>query len=152
MQRAISLHRTGNWPAEQARSSITLAWADRHRRRLVMTDDSGGDFLLDLPTASLLADGDGLQLSDGGWIAVHAATESVADITCDDAETLVRIAWHIGNRHASVQILPGGGLRIQDDHVLVPMVEALGGHILRHHAAFHAESGAYAAGGHDHHA
>ena len=151
MRRATSLHRSGDWPAEQAQASITLAWADRHRRRLAVTDDSGGDFLLDLPEASLLADGDGLCLSDGGWIVVRAAEEAVADIECDDAETLVRIAWHIGNRHAAVQILAGGGLCIHDDHVLIAMIEGLGGRILRHLAAFHAENGAYAQGGHNHH-
>lgn len=115
-----------------------------------MTDDSGSDFLLDLPEARVLADGDGLQLSDGGWIAVRAAPEAVADIAGTDAENMIRIVWHIGNRHAPVQILAGGILRIQDDHVLVAMVEGLGGRILRHRAAFHAEGGAYAAGGHDH--
>ncbi|PKU23708.1 urease accessory protein UreE [Telmatospirillum siberiense] len=150
MRRALSLHRPGDWPADRARASITLAWADRHRRRLAMTDDSGGEFLLDLPEASLLAEGCGLRLSDGEWIAVRAAPEAVVDIACHDAESLIRIAWHIGNRHAPVQILEGGGLRIQDDHVLVGMVEQLGGHIVRHRAAFHAEGGAYAAGEHHH--
>ena len=115
-----------------------------------MTDDRGGDFLLDLTEATLLADGDGLRLADGSWIAVCAAAEAVADIVCADAQTLVRIAWHVGNRHAPVQILADGGLRIQDDHVLVAMVEGLGGRIIHHTAAFHAEGGAYAAGGHDH--
>jgi urease accessory protein len=152
MRTAIFLCRAGDWPADEAGSSVTLAWSERHRRRLAMKDDAGEDFLLDLPEAHVLADGDGLRLADGGWIAIHAAEEAVADIACDDAESQVRIAWHIGNRHASVQILPGGGLRIQDDHVLVPMIERLGGRVLRHHAAFHAESGAYAVQGHDHHA
>lgn len=115
-----------------------------------MTDDAGGDFLLDLPEARLLADGDGLQLADGGWITVRAAAEAVADIACDDAESMVRIAWHIGNRHAPVQVLAGGLLRILDDHVLVTMVEHLGGRVRRHRAAFHAESGAYATEGHHH--
>ncbi len=150
MKTAVALHHPGDWPADQARTGITLAWADRHRRRLAMTDDSGGEFLLDLPAASVLADGDGLRLSDGGWIAVRAAAEAVADIACPDAESMVRIAWHIGNRHAPVQILAGGVLRIQDDHVLVGMVEGLGGRVVRHRAAFQAEGGAYAAGGHDH--
>jgi len=150
MQRATSLHHPGDWPADQTQASVTLAWVDRHRRRLAMTDDSGGEFLLDLPAASVLAEGDGLRLSDGGWIAVRAAVEAVADITCRDAESMVRIAWHIGNRHAPVQILADGLLRIQDDHVLVAMIEGLGGRILRHRAAFHAEGGAYATGGHEH--
>jgi urease accessory protein len=115
-----------------------------------MADDSGTEFLLDLPEASLLAEGDGLLLSDGGWIGVHAAPEAVADIDCGDTETLVRIAWHIGNRHAPLQVLSDGRIRIQDDHVLVTMIEGLGGQIDRHHSVFQAEGGAYAAGGHHH--
>jgi urease accessory protein len=146
MQRAISHHRAGDWPADRARASITLPWAERYRRRFAMTDDEGGDFLLDLPEASLLAEGDGLRLADGGWIVVRAAAEAVADIDCADSETLVRIAWHIGNRHAPLQILPAARLRIQDDHVLIAMVEGLGGRTLRRQAPFHPEGGAYATG------
>lgn len=150
MRRAVSLHRSGDWPAEQAQASVTLVWTDRHRRRLAMADDSGTDFLLDLPEASLLADGDGLELNDGQWITVHAASEAVADIACASPEEMVRIAWHVGNRHAPMQILPGGVLRIQDDHVLVGMAEQLGGAVTRRRAPFHAEGGAYAAEGHHH--
>lgn len=150
MRHAISRHPAGSWPAESAQASITLAWADRHRRRLMMTDDNGHAFLLDLPETVRLAEGDGLALEGGGWIMVRAAVEAVADILCSSNEQLARIAWHIGNRHAPLQVLEGGALRILDDHVLVAMVEGLGGTVERAIAPFHAEGGAYMASGHNH--
>jgi urease accessory protein len=44
---------------------VILAADDRHRRRLVMTGEAGTRFLLDLPQATMLRDGDGLVLDDG---------------------------------------------------------------------------------------
>jgi urease accessory protein len=148
MRRAFARHPAGTWPVEHKVGTVTLAWADRHRRRLAMADDAGTDFLLDLAEATVLADGDGLELANGGFIAVRAADEAVVDIDCGGSDSLARLAWHIGNRHTPMQILPGGRLRILFDHVLVGMIAAQGGDIKEGHAPFHAESGAYASHGH----
>jgi urease accessory protein len=148
MRRATTVHPAGSWPAEQSVGSITLAYDDRHRRRLLMQDDAGAAFMLDLPSATLLADGDGLALEDGTFIRVIAAEEEVAELHCPCPEELARIAWHIGNRHMAVQIIPGG-LRLPWDHVLVEMLEGLGAKVERRRAPFHPEGGAYAKN-HDH--
>ena len=66
-----------------------------------------------------------------------------------DAE-LVRIAWHLGNRHLPVQLL-GDRIRIRADHVIEEMVVGLGGHVDNILAPFDPEAGAYAGGGHHHH-
>jgi urease accessory protein len=68
----------------------------------------------------------------------------------DDGE-LVRIAWHLGNRHLPVQLL-GDRIRIRADHVIQDMVEGLGGHVDAIEAPFDPEAGAYAPGSghHDH--
>ena len=42
-----------------------------------------------------------------------------------DAVELARLAWHLGNRHADVQMV-GERLRIRRDHVLAAMLERLG--------------------------
>ncbi len=64
---------------------------------------------------------------------------------------LVRIAWHLGNRHLPVQLMADGEhLRIRRDHVIEAMVEGLGGHVDHIEAPFDPEAGAYA-GGHAHH-
>ena len=150
MRRAIAVKPSGSWPNEEAVASVTLAFEERHRRRVRLNDDTGEGFLLDLEKPALLGDGDGLTLDAGGIIRVLVAHEPVANIQCDDGIHAARLAWHIGNRHTPVQVLGDGALRIGDDHVLVHMVEGLGGRVTRHLAPFDPEPGAYAGGDHGH--
>jgi len=153
MRHAINVKSQGSWSGTPV-AFVTLAFDDRHRRRIRMHDDAGGPFLLDLPDAILLAEGDGLELDNGDIIAVRAAPEPIADIRCRDVAHTARIAWHIGNRHTAIQVLDDGSLRISDDHVLVAMVEGLGAQVTRHSARFQPEPGAYSqtkqVHGHDH--
>ena len=62
---------------------------------------------------------------------------------------LVRVAWHLGNRHLPTQIMPKG-LRIRRDHVIEAMVKGLGARVIEIEAPFDPEGGAYAGGGHAH--
>jgi len=126
--------------------SVTLRFDERHRRRFRMKDDNGEDFLLDLPKPVLLADRDRLILEQGGAIEVKAAVEAVADLHTNGAAASARLAWHIGNRHTPVHVLPNGALRILDDHVLVDLAKRHGAWIRRHEAPFSPEPGAYVGG------
>src|SRR5438034_4041307 len=135
MHRAIAVHTRGHWPAEAAIDGVTLPFLDRHRRRIRLVADSGTPFLLDLPRAQHLTEGDGLELDDGGYIRVRAAAEPVIEIAADSPTDLLRIAWHIGNRHLPLQVA-GDVLRLRADHVIAAMVEGLGGHIERRDAPF----------------
>jgi urease accessory protein len=153
MRRALSAAPAGSWPEKEAVTSATLTFDDRHRRRVKLMADNGTAFLLDLEETTILRDGDGLKLDDGTWLRVAAAGEEVCDISCRNAQELARLAWHLGNRHLPVQIIPGG-LRIRDDHVIVEMVRAMGAQVRQYLAPFTPEGGAYARGGghdHDHH-
>jgi len=150
MRQAIEVSVRGAWPESDASASVTLDFDDRHRRRIRLTDDQGEDFLLNLNSATVLHDGDGLALEGGGYIRVQAALEAVADIKTSSPAHTARIAWHIGNRHTPVQVLDDATLRIRDDHVLVAMVEGLGAEVVRHQAAFAPEPGAYDSGEHAH--
>ncbi len=153
MRRAIAVVPRGSWPESETVATATLAYHDRHRRRVRMTMDDGHAFLLDLPRAAVLQDGDGLALEGGGCIRVRAAVEAVADVFCLSPDLAARIAWHIGNRHVPVQIIANGVLRILDDHVLVEMARGLGARVVCHRAPFAPEPGAYAEAndhGHDH--
>src|SRR5215469_942901 len=151
MRRAVAVHPRGRWPQEQAVETATLAYIDRHRRRIRLATDSGTTFLLDLARAYHLADGDGLELDDGSCVRVHAAPEPVLDIEAADRTSLLRIAWHLGNRHLPLQVV-GERLRIREDHVIADMVSGLGGRITLHEAPFDPEFGAYAGAAHDRHA
>lgn len=149
MRRAIDIIPAAECAEVISVATITLAYDDRHRRRIRMETDSGEAFLLDLSEATPLADGDGLRLDDGDVIVVKAAAEDVLDIRCASSAQTARIAWHIGNRHAPVQVMEDGTLRITHDHVLEHMVKGLGADITRKKEPFSPEPGAYAGGDHD---
>lgn len=149
MRRAIRVAPAGRWPKEEATASVTLAYDDRHRRRIVLDADDGRPLLLDLQHAAVLAEGDGLALDDGGWIAVRAAAEPVIEASAGDPAATARLAWHLGNRHAPVQVLADGTLRLRDDPVLAAMLEGLGAKLRRCPAPFDPEPGAYAGARHD---
>jgi len=141
MRHATRAERAGHWPESRAAGSITLVYDDRHRRRLRLATDGGEEFLLDLPHALSLEDGDGLQLDDGRWIAVHAAAESLIEVTADPT-LLTRLAWHLGNRHLPARIEPHRIL-IRRDHVIADMLSKLGAASRFIDAPFTPERGAY---------
>jgi urease accessory protein len=149
MLRAERVERSGRWPSARARGTVTLSYDDRHRRRLRLTSDDGEIFLLDLPQALVLAEGDGLALSDGSWLAVRAASEPLLEATAASTAHLMRLAWHIGNRHLPMQI-EGERILLRDDSVIAAMLEGLGARLRRVSAPFTPEPGAYAAARHDH--
>jgi len=139
-----------------ADDSITLDFDHRNRRRIVLRSDGGTELLLDMPRAVHLRDGDTLLLEDGRRVSVVAAEEALLDIDAADGAALVRIAWHLGNRHLPTQLLAGTGggtLRIRADHVIEAMVEGLGGRCTHIAAPFDPEGGAYtdSVRGHHHH-
>ncbi|MBN9673202.1 urease accessory protein UreE [Roseibium aggregatum] len=151
MIRVEKIHAAGSWRSE-ASDRITLDREDRHRRRAVLTGENGLTFLLDEPTAVFLHHGDGLELEDGRIVEVLAESEDLVEIEADDTAHLVKIAWHLGNRHLPTQLL-GATLRIRRDHVIEDMVTKLGGRLTPVSAPFDPEGGAYGHGrthGHDH--
>ena len=149
MLRATSVHAKGSWSGDIA-DTIVLDFDERHRRRVAMQGVQGTEFLLDLPEAVMLRGGDALALEDGRLVEVVAAPEPLAEIRCKDPVLLVRVAWHLGNRHLPTQIL-GNKLRIRRDHVIEDMARGLGASVVEIEAPFDPEGGAYAAGTGDHH-
>ena len=142
MRQATEWHRIGEWPQAHTAGTVTLSYADRCKRRIQMTDDAGAPFLLSLPRAVRLSDGDGLRLADGDYLRVVAAPEPLVEATATDPEHLARLAWHIGNRHVPAEIVHGR-LRIAADPVLENMLQRLGAVTGRIDAPFHPEGGAY---------
>ena len=135
--------------AAKATDTVRLDHDRRRRRRIVHTTEGGRTILLDMPNVVHLRDGDGLVLDDGSLVRVEAVPEPLIAITAPDIAALVRIAWHLGNRHLPTQ-LDGETLLIRDDHVIAAMAEGLGGTCAARLAAFDPEGGAYEAGGHAH--
>ncbi|MHA7775672.1 urease accessory protein UreE [Roseibium sp. M-1] len=151
MIRVDKILAAGTWSGEPA-DRVTLDLDNRYRRRAVLTGADGLTFLLDEPSAVHLQHGDGLELDDGRIVEVLAEPEELVEIFAEDAAHLVKIAWHLGNRHLPTQLM-GASLRIRRDHVIEDMVEKLGGRIVPLSAPFDPEGGAYGHGrtqGHDH--
>ena len=146
--RAQSVLPAGAWETATEVDQVLIDYDRRYRRRILLRTEKGGSVLIDLAQAVRLRDGDGLVLDDGGVVRVCARAEKLLDIHAHDDATLVRIAWHLGNRHLPVQ-LRGEHIRIRADHVIEEMIIGLGGHVEAIEAPFDPEAGAYA-GGHRH--
>jgi urease accessory protein len=142
MKRAREVKTAGQWDGASAVDSITLDAHERYRRRVVLTGEGGTKFLLDLPQAVALHDGDGLVLDDGAIVRIVGRPEPLVEIAAADAHELARLAWHIGNRHIDVQIA-GDRLRIRRDHVIEEMLRGLGARLSALEAPFDPEHGAY---------
>jgi urease accessory protein len=143
MRRASEVRTAGTWNAAAAIDRVVLDADERHRRRIVLNGERGTQFLLDLPHATALRDGDGLVLEDGAIVGVAGKPEPLLEIAAGSAHALARIAWHIGNRHTDVQVV-GDTLRIRRDHVLEEMLRGLGARLTPIEAPFEPEAGAYA--------
>jgi urease accessory protein len=148
MIRATQVRAQHRW-SEAPADTVVLDFDDRHRRRMAMRGTRGLEFLLDLENATVLRGGDALVLDDNRLIEVVAAPEPLAEIRGNDAQHLVRVAWHLGNRHLPTQIT-AKGLRIRRDHVIEAMVKGLGARVIEIEAPFDPEGGAYTGGGHVH--
>jgi urease accessory protein len=148
MIRATEVKPQHRW-AEAPADTVVLDFDDRHQRRMAMTGTRGLQFLLDLENAVALRGGDALLLEDGRLVEVVSAPEPLVEIRGADPHHLIRVAWHLGNRHLPTQIMPKG-LRIRRDHVIEAMVKGLGARVVEIEAPFDPEGGAYAGTGHGH--
>lgn len=143
MLRAIEHFPAGEWPAEEGvAESVELDWEDRCRRRKRIESLGGRPILIDLLRSVAMADKDGLRCECGSWIEVRAKPEQVLMIKSSRPGGLIKIAWHLGNRHTPAD-LREDMIFIRPDHVLADMARNLGCEVETFVEAFHAERGAY---------
>ena len=134
-------------------ATIELDWDIRQKSRFEATDSQGRQLGVFLPRGTLLRGGDVLVAEDGAMVRVIAAAQSVLRITpCPSHGTpfdLTRAAYHLGNRHVSIELRPDH-LKIEPDHVLADMLRAM--HLIVNEVseAFEPEGGAYSTTGHAH--
>ena len=138
MRRVTQIKPAGEWPAAKRIDRVILDAGDRNRRRIVMTAESGTEFLLDVEKPVSLRDGDGLVLDDGSIVLVSGQLEALIEISAGSALDAARLAWHLGNRHTDVQIA-GDKIRIRRDHVLEDMLRGLGAKLTPLEAPFDPE-------------
>lgn len=142
MLRAVSVIRKNTKITGSCADMITLDAEGRYRRRVALKGDSGELFLLDLPQAAFLNDGDALALEDGRHLKVKAAPEMLYEVHARDPLALMRVAWHLGNRHTPTE-LTAKALYLSADHVLGEMLRGLGADVQEVVRPFNPEGGAY---------
>lgn len=131
---------------------LSLSATERQRLRGHCRSVCGDDLLLQLPRGGgplqpleQLAGDDGVPR-----VRVEAAPEALLRVRSDDPFTLLRAAYHLGNRHVALE-LRQGELRLLQDPVLADLLRGLCVSVEAMTAPFQPESGAYAAGhGHAH--
>lgn len=121
---------------------ISLTHDQRRLRRRLLVLANGAEVLVDLPVTVTLEDGSLLQLEDGRLVGIAAAEEPLYSITGTDHAHLVRLAWHLGNRHLPAQ-LAGDRILIRRDHVIRGMLRGLGAQVTEVTETFAPEHGAY---------
>jgi urease accessory protein len=149
MLRATAIIRKPAVKADRIADTVILDHEDRQRRRIALKGRGGLNFLLDLDKPAVLNEGDALKLEDGRLIAVDAAPQELLEIRAENPLRLMRVAWHIGNRHTPAEIT-ADAIYIEDDHVLAEMVRGQGCSMVKVTRPFRPERGAYE-GGHGHH-
>ena len=149
MLRATTVVRKAAVKPERVADTVVLDHDGRHRRRMALTGTDGLAFLLDLEKATVLNDGDGLKLEDGRLVQVKAAAQKLLEVRAENPLRLLRVAWHIGNRHTPAEIT-ADAIYIEEDHVLAEMVRGQGCSVTAVERPFQPEKGAYEQGGHGH--
>ncbi|AFY91611.1 urease accessory protein UreE [Chamaesiphon minutus PCC 6605] len=128
-------------------SSPLLLWLtaeERTRSRHHFITADGTPVSLQLPRGTVLVDGDLLGSETTGVVVkVAAKPEPVLTVTSENAIDLLRAAYHLGNRHVSLEIAPTY-LRLTPDSVLERMLVQLGDlQVVAEIAPFSPQGGAY---------
>lgn len=138
---ATSFRRAGEAGATPS-EIVVLDSRERHLRRKLVTLHHGDEVLVDFDRPVKLRDRDCLILDDGRQVEVIAAEEDLIEVRGHNVEHLIRLAWHIGNRHLEAQI-EMDRILIRDDRVIAHMLEHQGANVANVRETFEPEHGAY---------
>jgi urease accessory protein len=135
-------------------NTVELDWDVRQKSRFDCIDSGGRQLGVFLQRGMVVRGGDVLVAEDGSLVRVVAAGQPVLRITHCAAHgspyDLIRAAYHLGNRHVPIELKPDH-LKIEPDHVLGDMLQAM--HLIVNDVteSFEPENGAYSShGGHSH--
>jgi urease accessory protein len=133
-------------------ATVCLPFDLRSRARLRACLNTGEDVAIVLPRGSFMREGAVISSADGSFIVkVLASDEELLEVRAADAFGLLKAAYHLGNRHVQLQVLPDC-LRLPYDYVLAEMVERMGAKAVKVFASFDPEVGAYSGAPSGHHA
>lgn len=127
--------------------SLDLTAEERTKTRRRLENSEGESLYLRLPRGTVLNDGDLLQSeTEDTIVQIVAKPEPVLTVKAKKPLDLLKAAYHLGNRHVSLEITPSY-LRLSPDPVLCSMLIQLGLEVKEEISPFYPEVGAY---GHGH--
>jgi len=142
MLRAIRVLSSAERGSRPVVDTVILDYAQRSAQATV-NGLKGGRFEITLGDATRLRTDDALLLEDGSLVEVVAAPEQLIEARAGDVAGLARFAWHLGDRHVAVQMLPNR-IRVRRQPAIQALLKSLGAKITLIEAPFEPEGGAYA--------
>jgi urease accessory protein len=137
-------------------ATLELDWDTRQKSRFDGVDSNERRVAAFLPRGTVARGGDVLVAEDGSLIVVRAKVQPVLVVSAGSLSLphdLLRAAYHLGNRHVPLEVVPDR-LQLEPDHVLAAMLRRIGLNVDEAIAAFEPEAGAYgsasASGAHRH--
>lgn len=130
---------------------VSLTFHERIKGRLRISTDAGVDAGIQIDRGQVLENGQKIKNEQGVVLEVLAKPELVSVASADSTTLFARACYHVGNRHAEVQI-GNNQLIYLHDHVMDDMLTQLGLSVRAEHLPFNPENGAYVSGhSHAHH-
>ncbi|MBD1876076.1 urease accessory protein UreE [Nodosilinea sp. FACHB-131] len=124
-------------------ATLSLTASDRAKSRHRFVADDGTAVYLNLPRGTVLRGGDLLGGDAETVIRIVAKPEPVVVVKAPSSFDLMRAAYHLGNRHVSLE-LALDSLKLEPDPVLEAMLQQLGNlELTPATLPFEPEAGAY---------
>ncbi|MDO9412368.1 MAG: urease accessory protein UreE [Pseudolabrys sp.] len=149
MARATDIIGAAHRHGRPVTDTVILDYAQRSTAEGAVTGVKGTTIDIHLHGTVRLRTDDLLLLDDGSLVEVVAAAEPLLEARGADVAALARIAWHLGDRHIAVQLLPNR-IRVLRDDAVETLLAALGAKVTAIDAPFEPEGGAYAPPQHSH--
>lgn len=121
---------------------LPLTAEERGRTRYRFDKPGFPSLFIQLSRGSFLRPGDCLGSPTGETITILAADEPLLHVTSGDRLTLLKAAYHLGNRHVPLEVNLDY-LRLAPDPVLADMLRGLGVGVTEITAPFFPERGAF---------
>lgn len=148
MPRATSIIAAHAARGLSATDSVLLDHAQRAAGSLSVASVKGKTIHIDFKDR--LRHDDFVTLDDGSYVEIVARPEALIEARAADLSALARIAWHLGDRHIAVQLLPNR-VRALRTPATEELLKALGAKLAMIDAPFEPEGGAYEVHAHHDH-
>jgi urease accessory protein len=149
MRRATKVVGAAERGGRPINDTVILNYEQRSARTTTVDGLKSGCYEIALDQPVRLRTDDTLLLDDGSLIEVVAAPEPLVEARASDLAGLARLAWHLGDRHIPIQMLPNR-IRARCDPAVEELLKTLGAKVTMLEAPFEPEGGAYDSHTHAH--